>query len=352
MQPTNIGVSLPALRPGPVWGICALGLCLLAPRPAIAEDFTYEHLFTIGTDAGVNPRSRFAGGLGRLIFGGPEHPSPVRIPRAVAVDGTGRIWIADTGSRSIHMFHVLGNEYQEIRRAGKIQLRCPVGVDVDIHGRVYVVDACLREIFVFDRTGEYLRRLLGKQNRKFVAAPSDVAVSIDLRRIYVADPGRRQVLVFNQEGELVSRLGETGGTGGLQAPTRLAVRLKDVYVLDSGTRRVEVFNALGKHIERIRWGPVRRPSAFGIDRDTGLMYVGDPDYETVLVYAGDGRRISLIGQSGDAVDQFHKPYDIYVDQHRRVYVVDSLSRKVVVFRPTFDETALKVSGGRAGQDKP
>ena len=319
-----------------------LALCLLAAvAPASGEDFIYEHLFTIGTDAGVNPRSRFARGLGRLIFGAPEHLSPVRIPRSVAVDDAGRIWIADQGARALHMFHVLGNEYKNIRRAGKVEFRCPAGVDVDIHGRVYVVDACLKEIFVFDRTGEYLRRLLGKQNRKFLAAPSDVAVSIDLRRVYVADPGRQQVLVFNQEGELVSRLGEESGGGELQRPVRLAVRLKDVYVLDSGTRRVEVFNALGKRTESIRWGPVRRPSAFGIDRDTGLMYVGDPDYETVLVYGEDGRRISLIGQSGDAIDQFHNPYDIYVDSHGRVYVVDSLSRKVVVFRPTFDASDLQ-----------
>ncbi len=332
--------------------IGAIVACLLVSAlGAAGQELTYEHLFTIGTDAGVNPRSRFAKGLGRLLFGGPEHLSPVRIPRSVAVDDTGRIWIADEGARAVHMFHVLANEYRVIRKAGKVELRCPVGVDVDMHGRVYVVDACLREIFVFDRTGEYLRRLLGKRNRHELVAPSDIAVSVDLRRVYVTDPGRHDVLVFNQEGETVSRLGASSEAGGLRNPVRLAVRLKDVYVLDTGTRQVEVFDSRGKRKRALRWGPVRRPSAFGIERSTGLMYVGDPDYETVLVYASNGRRISLIGQSGEGIDQFHKPYDIYVDHHRRVYVVDSLSRKVVVFRPTFPESAVLEAEKAAARDR-
>lgn len=332
--------------------ICALAACLLAGAPAgFGEELTYEHLFTLGTDAGVNPRSRLATGLGRLLFGAPERLSPVHIPRSVAVDDTGRIWIADEGARALHMFHVLGNEYMVIRKAGKVALRCPVGVDVDLHGRVYLVDACLRQIFVFDRTGEYLRRLLGKRNRHTLVAPSDIAVSIDLRRIYVTDPGRHEVLVFNQEGEEVGRLETSPERGGLQTPLRLAVGLKDVYVLDTGARRVEVFDSRGNYSRSIRWGPVRRPSAFGIDRSTGLVYIGDPDYETVLVYSSRGRRISLIGQSGDAIDQFHKPYDIYVDTHGRVYVVDSLSRKVVVFRPTFDESDLEAAEKAAAPDR-
>jgi len=329
-----------------------LALCVLIGAPRVpAAELTYQHLFTIGTASGVNPRVQFARGLGRLLFGGPEHPSPVRIPRSVAVDNTGRIWIADEGAHAVHMFHVLGNEYQVIRKAGKVDLRCPVGVDVDLHGRVYVVDACLREIFVFDRTGEYLRRLLGKRNRHTLVAPSDIAVSVDLRRIYVTDPGRHEVLVFNQEGEAVDRLGASPGGGGLQTPLRLAVGLKDVYVLDTGTRRVEVFDSRGRHSKSIGWGPVRKPSAFGIDRATGLMYIGDPDYGTVLVYSSGGQRISLIGQSGDAIDQFHKPYDIYVDTHGRVYVVDSLSRKVAVFQPTFDESALEAAEKAAARDR-
>jgi len=341
--------SLLGRRSGPLY-ILAVSVLIAAPS-ALAAELTYQHLFTIGTASGVNPKVRFAKGLGRLLFGGPARLSPVHVPRSVAVDDSGRIWVADEGARTVHMFHVLGNQYMAIRRAGRVDFRCPVGVDVDLHGRVYVVDACLREIFVFDRTGEYLRRLLGKRNRHVLVAPSDIAVSIDLRRVYVTDPGQHQVLVFNQEGETVDRIESSSQGASLQRPARLAVRLKDTYVLDTGAREVEVFNSTGKHLRSIRWGPVRKPSAFGIEPETGLMYVGDPDFETVLVFNSDGRRISLIGQSGDAIDEFHKPYDIYVDKHRWVYVVDSLSGKIVVFRPNFEASAVRSEPQPSGKGR-
>jgi len=307
-----------------------VGLMLLAGLvPARAQSLQYEYLFTLGTGAGVNPPQRFSHGFGKLFFGRPERPSPVGVPSAVAVDPDERIWIADRGQPSVHMFDLLRNRYWVLRGAGKSPFRCPTGIDSDQAGVIYVADACAGKILLFDRDGSFLRALPG--DSAWPVQPWSVRVRPDRKVIYVSDPTRHRVVVFNQEGESIGALGRPGD---LEFPTALALDppAKRILVLDAARRRVQAFSWNGNWQQSLSWSQVREPSAFVFDPEQRRYFLGDPRYETVQVFDEEGFSVGFFGQQGSGLEELRTPTALYVDFRQRIYVVDSLNGKVVVFR--------------------
>lgn len=305
-------------------------LCLAGRSPAAAQqNRQFEYLFTIGAKEGVNPPKRFTGRFGKMVFGAPGRHSPLVAPSAVTVDPEQRIWIADPGSALVQMVDVLRNKFKTLRKAGDVMLQCPSGIASDMHGRIYVVDSCSGEIFVFDRDGIFLRRLVGGGTKRLLKRPWSVLVSRDLRSIYVTDPPRHKVVVFNQEGETVR---EWGGPEELGRPTALSAAWGRIYVLDSPRGRVQVYSPGGVLQKSLSWDRIRRPSSFAIDQERGLMFVGDPRYQLVHVFNKKGVEVSFFGQAGMGPGEIRTPSSLYVDAAHRIYLVDSLSGKVLVFR--------------------
>lgn len=311
-----------------------------------AQSLRFQYLFTVGSEGGLNPFQKYSLGLGRIFFGRPERLSALRVPTMVTVDGRGRIWITDRGTPAVHMFGVFQDEYKILRGGGKTDFGCPWGIDIDARGRIYVSDACLGQIFVFDQEGEFLRFLVGRNHQARLDRPKALAVSDDIKTIYVVDEARHRVVALNQEGETVREWGGTEAPDALKEPSDLAVDNERVLVLDAHRNRVEAFGSQGNTLERWKWNQVRKPSAFAFDAQRRLFFVGDARYSIVHVFSEEGFPVGIFGQYGSGSDEFQAPSSIYADSEGRVYVVDSLYSKVLVFRHHPDNAALLEKWGR------
>ncbi len=141
-------------------------------------------------------------------------------PAGVAVDGTGNIWVADTGNSRIQE---ISSEGTSPRTIGTGQLSGPLGVIV-AEGKVYVADTQNNRVAVFS-TGGTLETSIGKagtENNQF-SHPAGIVFDPLTRDLYVTDTGNHRVQQISLGGQFVSSfMTEANGTS-INAPTGIAV---------------------------------------------------------------------------------------------------------------------------------
>lgn len=216
-------------------------------------------------------------------------------PCAVAIDATGRIYIAESGRHQISVFDKKGKPVLTLGRkgAGEGELYFPSGVAIAPDDEVYVSDTGNHRIVVFNRAGQFLRSWgsHGSGPGQFIG-PMGLAVSKDL--IYIADSGNDCVRLFGRDAKVLPKVGEFGlKPGQFQRPIGIALDAKsNVHVLDRDNSRVQLFDAaLGSPRPWGEWGPfpgmVSAPSGFCIHQDR--IYVADTSNHRIQVMDLRGR---------------------------------------------------------------
>ena len=116
---------------------------------------------------------------------------------AVAVDGRGRVYVADRGDERVQAFDADGQFLAAWggHGIGPGEFLAPRGVAVDRAGRVYVVDA--HRVQVFTDVGVLLAAW--PVGGGLLAVPGGIAVD-DRGAVYVTDTGRGLVLHFRPRG--------------------------------------------------------------------------------------------------------------------------------------------------------
>jgi len=273
------------------------------------------------------------------MVGEDVHPYGLAFPTAVTTDDRRRVWIADRGTASVHIFDLADHHdganhgYREIRRAGDIVLQQPAGLATDRQGRVYLTDSSIGNVIVFDKNGAYDRMLRSRRADRMLEKPTAIAISDNARTIYIADPPRHAVVAFNQEGESVGLLGMPGE---LSEPASISVADNDVYVLDTELRRVQVFNASGRLRRSLQWPDIGVPTAFAYAPALQRFFVANPRWMVVQTYAetDPSRSLAAFGQLGDGVDQMQRIEALHIDPQGNIYVIDSHHGKVLVYSAT------------------
>lgn len=119
-------------------------------------------------------------------------------PDAVAVDGAGDVYVADTDNNRIVKLSPGGAVLDEwgSRGTGVGRFRSPTGIALDAAGRVYVVDSENNRVQVFDAGGNPLARwgLRGVGLGEF-SQPTAIAVDCN-GDVYVADTNNNRVQRF------------------------------------------------------------------------------------------------------------------------------------------------------------
>jgi len=181
----------------------------------------------------------------------------LRGPRGAALDGDGRLWVADFGTSRLFLFDpqggFLGGWGGEGN--GKRQFAHPFGVA--IHGdTLYVADTENSRVTAYSLAGDW------KASSPGLYGPRGVAVAPD-GTVWVTDIGNRRLVRYDAQLSRPESLGKTEKGLDLRAPIGIAVgRAGLVYVSDPDDHSLKIVDADGNFQSRVAvptWGPNSEP---------------------------------------------------------------------------------------------
>jgi YYY domain-containing protein len=246
--------------------------------------------------------------------------SNLREPRGAAVDGQGRIWIADFGHSRLRVFDASGGFLGGWggRGGGEYGFKelCGVAIAGDA---LYVADTWNGRVQAFTTAG-VLRASAGE-----LYGPRGVAIAGD-GRVWVTDTGNHRVVSYDallQDRQVYGKRGT--GPGEFTSPIGIAVSPSGaIFVADAGNQRIQVLGTSGEVRGAFAvpgWGGNAEPG-LAVDSD-GTLYATDPPAGLVLALDPSGsvkRRIT----TDDAGAKLSNPTGIAINPKNRIlYVVNS-----------------------------
>jgi len=268
-------------------------------------------------------------------------------PKGIAVDGRGRVVVADSYNHRVQVFDKDGGFVRQWGGAGSAPglFQEPWGIAVDEAGRIYVADTWNHRIQVFDSEGGFLRQwgffgdtsgTLGGPTQFY--GPRDVAVD-HAGNVLVSDTGNKRVLKFTSEGQFLQQIGGAGSLNGqFREPVGLATDVDgNVYVADTWNHRIQKLDANLSYLSEwpvVGWegeGVTNKPY-LASDRD-GNVYASAPDVHWVTSFSSTGAVRAVWGKYGADLNSMNMPTGVATDAAGNVYVLDSANHRVLKFAP-------------------
>jgi DNA-binding beta-propeller fold protein YncE len=202
---------------------------------------------------------------------------------------------------------------------------------------IVVTDSRAGNVWLLDRDLQPVRRLAERLER-----PTGVAC--DERRIFVTETGRHRVLVIESSDPVGNDRVSPRSFGGrgddpreFNFPTAVALSEASVWVGDTLNFRVQRLDAkLGSFLGgfgALGDSPGEMPRIKGLAVDAaGHVWISDAHLDQVALYRPDGAFLMELGGSGSQAGEFSFPAGVAAHPDGRVAVVDSLNRRVQVFR--------------------
>ena len=259
-------------------------------------------------------------------------------PYGVATDGTGRVYITDTGVQAVHIYDFRAKRYRQIFwiERGASRLMSPVGVTLDGNGMIYVSDSQHNRIFVYEPKRLRLVRIIGEPDQ--FQRLTGIAFDQNLNRLYAVDTAANQIWALGPDGETQAKFGRRGKADGeLNFPTHITVDSEGLlYVTDSMNFRVQIFDSEGRFQGKFgqlgrNLGSFSKPKGVAVDTE-GHIYVVEGIYDTVQVFNREGAILMNFGQTGEKEGDFWLPAGIAIDSENRIYVADTYNQRVQIFR--------------------
>jgi DNA-binding beta-propeller fold protein YncE len=150
-------------------------------------------------------------------------------------------------------------------------------------------------------------------------------------KIYVTDPGLGVLHIFDKKEKKLIQIKEAGRES-LRSPIGIAVDTNGrMYITDSYLGKVFVFDREGKYNGQIG-SPDKLKRPTGIAILDNKVYVVDTLSHKVLVFSKDtGSLIESFGRNGTGAGDFNYPTNIFIGKDRNVYIMDSMNFRVQVF---------------------
>ena len=299
--------------------------------PQAPEKPRIRHLGTITgfRERGVSLKS--------LVFGKGE--DRLVNPVAVAAGGDGRIAVADTGTKSVHLYIPKEERYVGVFRFGSVGMMSPVGVAFDDELRLYVSDSFHEKVSVFDSRGEYLFSF-ERTRDGVLRRPTGLAYDRDRKTVFAVETASHRIQAFTPKGEPLASFGERGsGDGQFNFPTHIFRGPSGrTYVTDAMNFRVQIFDSTGKFISAFGnhgdgSGDFSMPKGVASDSG-GVIYVVDTLFDNVQLFDEKGEFLLTLGNRGTGQGEFWLPSGIFIDGGDRLYVCDTYNRRIQIFEIT------------------
>ncbi len=220
-------------------------------------------------------------------------------PTAIAVDGSGNVFVADTGNGRIEKFAPNGTFVTSIG-----QFEAPNGIAIDRAGNIYVAEiGSKHRVQKLGPDGTFVA-----QWAPGLYGPRRIAIGPD-NSIYVVDSGRNRIVKFSPDGQVLTTWGSEGsGDGQFSGFSSVAVdpTTNKVYVADSLNKRIQIFDSDGKFLTKWpipEWGRSYGFEDLAIDSKAGRLYASSANMNSVLIFDLNGNRIgSLTAKPPDQLE--------------------------------------------------
>jgi PKD repeat protein len=389
---TPAGAFLQALPPSDAWlpggdnthffGL--QGVAVRAGRLYVADSL--HHRVQVFQLAGGVPVYSTTLGVAGVPAGGASYfDNPTRL----AVDGAGRLYVADTGnsrvqrctfggtwacatldlypppwgvtglsvdgSNNVYISENYNKDNFRIRKCtpggacGTLIDRPggPSDVAADSAGNVFVAVAYQHVVHKYDSAGTYLGVFAGVPGVPYMADalrlnyPTSVAAAAD-GGVYVVEGGGRRLIRYTPGGAQQWAFGVAGVCGGDSThPCSWGGIATDsvgrVVAADYGNHRLMLFNPDGTLHSTFGAGPgqgpyeLDNPLSVAVSPVNGDVLVADLGNQRVQVYTSRyvyKANLGVTGVSGADAAHFHDPVGVAVDRNGRVYVADAGNQRV------------------------
>ncbi len=238
--------------------------------------------------------------------GGPALSAEISAPSAIAVDGSGNIFFADTGNSAIREINAITHNISTV--AGTLgtsgstgnALAAPQGFAFDASGNLYIADTGNNRIQKVD-PASVVTTVPGTFDQ-----PWSIAISSKDGSLYIADFGSNRILKVDPLGVVTTVVGtgiasysgdgQAATSATLNSPSSVAIDPADnLYIADSENNAVrKVISSTGKI----------------------ATLAGD----STAVYSGDGFNANLAG--------LYKPYSVNLDASGNLFIADRLDLRI------------------------
>lgn len=213
-------------------------------------------------------------------------------------------------------------------------LPAPRGLFADEDDTVYVLDDAGR-VLVYDSSGKLTKQW---EMPEFSAGKPEGVWKLADGRVAVADTHYHRIVIFNGDGTVSHKFGTQGtGPGQFVFPVTIAQDPDGfVYVGEYGDRqRIQKFTVDGEYVTEFgqhgsKDGEFQRPS--GVACQDGLVYVVDAFNDRIQVFEDSGKFVRVI-RLPEKSAPLEYPYDIRLDRHHQIYVIENKAARLTVIRP-------------------
>jgi DNA-binding beta-propeller fold protein YncE len=243
-------------------------------------------------------------------------PGMFKDARAIAVDGSGKIYVGEYIGGRIQVFDAEGKFITQWMADPKMPL---TGMAADRNGVIYVVQSGTISRHE-GQTGNLINKVPYSEGWGF----DDIRVSADGGLVASWYKNRDDIVRFNPSGQVVRtiRAAISSVTDDAELDTQVAVDgLGNIYALGSFNNAVFKFSPEGKYITRFgdagdQSGQFRAPSAIAVD-GKGRVYVSD--FKGIQVFDSNGRYLATFNPGGTASGMvFNDKNELFIAARKHV----------------------------------
>jgi sugar lactone lactonase YvrE len=271
-------------------------------------------------------------------------------PGSMAIDPTGRLWVADTGNSRFAIFDPDGTfvEYWEHRGTGvgEFILDRSDGsgfgaIAFAPDGSFYVLDVGNHRVEHFDKQRTFIKAWgsFGSNAGEFID-PYGLAVDPN-GVVYVIDDKRDVVERYDADGTVLGSIKAYPDVPPEHsAPTFVVDGVGDLYTSTNDPSQVQKLDPSGTALVTFGskgTGPGQfsdQPGAAAVDGADRLFVTQGPigSSDKVQIFDADGKFLASFGSPGSGDGQVEFPFGIVLDGAGNVYVTDAATNRVEKFR--------------------